>query len=80
MAFKKSVLLALAIACANVLAAPLALPKAATDDTLETLSEASAAYVHGSYGYDKRAEETTDDTLETLSEASAAYVHGSYGY
>ena len=61
MAFKTTVLLLLGIACTNVLAAPLALPKAATDDTLETLSTASAAYVHGSYGYDKRTEEAADE-------------------
>ncbi|KAJ4415342.1 hypothetical protein N0V82_007392 [Gnomoniopsis sp. IMI 355080] len=80
MAFKTSLLLVLSIVYANVVAAPVALPEAGTDDTLDTLSTASAAYVHGSYGYDKRAEDKTDDTLDTLSTASAAYVHGSYGY
>ncbi|KAI0143736.1 hypothetical protein GGR57DRAFT_507883 [Xylariaceae sp. FL1272] len=76
MAFKMSVLFVLAVVYTNLHAAPLALPKPATDDTLGSLIEPSAAYVHGSYGYDKR----TDDTLGSLIEPSAAYVHGSYGY
>ncbi|KAG4442850.1 hypothetical protein IFR05_001646 [Cadophora sp. M221] len=63
---KKPVFVVLAIACVNVLAVPLALPKPATDDTLEILSSASAAYVYSSYDHDKRAKETTNDTLETL--------------